>query len=210
MTTLERHFRANGVFPSQWIRQAIREGAIVADPPMLPSQVQPNSLDLRLGNIGYRVQCSFLPGEDGIQRKLDRFKWYDSNVGPDGLVLERNQAYIFPLSERLALPPNVYARANPKSTTGRLDVFTRLVTDCGQTFDEVRTGYHGPLFLEVVPRSFAIRVRAGDSLAQIRFQCGEPHLSQQETMALVNEEAILLSHDLKVLRTHDLASIAIA
>jgi dCTP deaminase len=205
MTTLERHFRANGVFPSQWIREAIREGAIIADPPVLPSQVQPNSLDLRLGEVGYRVQCSFLPGDEGIQRKLDRFKWYNSPMSTDGLVLERNQAYIFPLTERLALPPTVYARANPKSTTGRLDVFTRLVTENGQTFDEVRSGYHGPLFLEVVPRSFAIRVRPGDSLGQIRFQCGDPHLTHQETMALVNTEAILLSHELKVLRTHELA-----
>jgi dCTP deaminase len=171
---------------------------------MLPGQVQPNSLDLRLGEIGYRVQCSFLPGEEGITRKLERFKWYDSLLGQDGLVLERNQAYIFPLCERLALPTKIYARANPKSTTGRLDVFTRLVTDHGQTFDEVRPGYHGPLFLEVVPRSFAIRVRAGDSLGQIRFQCGDPHLSHDETMSLVNSEPILLSHDLKVLRTSDL------
>jgi len=204
MTNLERHFRANGVFPSQWIREAIREGAVIADPPIVPGQVQPNSLDLRLGEVGYRVQCSFLPGEDGIQRKLDRFKWYDSAVGANGLVLERNQAYIFPLLERLALPPTIYARANPKSTTGRLDVFTRLVTDNGQTFDEVRAGYHGPLFLEVVPRSFAIRVRTGDSLGQLRFQCGDPHLSHQETMSLLNTEAILLSHDLKVLRTQNL------
>lgn len=204
MSNLERHFRANGVFPCQWIREAIREGAITGTPPILPSQVQPNSLDLRLGEIGYRVQCSFLPGEEGIQRKLDRFKWYDSSVGPDGLVLERNQAYFFPLCERLALPPTIYARANPKSTTGRLDVFTRLVTEHGQTFDEVRSGYHGALYLEVVPRSFAIRVRPGDSLGQIRFQCGDPHLSQQETVDLLNTEAVVFSHDLQVLRSHNL------
>lgn len=167
----------------------------------MPGQVQPNSLDLRLSDVGYRVQCSFLPGDEGIQRKLERFMWYESKVGADGLVLERNQAYIFPLCERLALPRDVYARANPKSTTGRLDVFTRLVTEYGQTFDEVRAGYHGPLFLEVVPRSFAIRVRAGDSLAQIRLQCGDPLLSQAETIDLVDREAILLGHDLGTLRS---------
>src|SRR5580692_6374910 len=151
MSSVDNHFRSNGVFPSQWIRQAIDREWITANLPVGSEQVQPNSLDLRIGEIGYRVQCSFLPGEEGIQRKLDRFKWYDSKVTPDGLVLERNQAYFFPLCERLALPPNIYARSNPKSTTGRLDVFTRLVTEHGQTFDEVRTGYRGPLYLEVVP-----------------------------------------------------------
>ena len=195
--------QTHGVFPSQWIRKAISDGVVVAGLPILPDQVQPNSLDLRLGDVGYRVQCSFLPGQEGIQRKLERFKWYESPVGPDGLVLECNQAYIFPLYESLNLPPSVYARANPKSTTGRLDVFTRLVTEYGHTFDEVKAGYSGPLYLEVVPRSFAIRVRAGDSLAQIRFQCGDPQLTQQETIELLDSEPILFSHELEVLRSRD-------
>ncbi len=192
---------ANGVYPSQWIRAAIADGIIIADRPIANSQVQPNSLDLRLGDIGYRVQCSFLPGEEGIQRKLERFKWYNSALTSDGLVLERNQAYIFPLCERLALPPHVYARANPKSTTGRLDVFTRIVTEHGQTFDEVPPGYLGPLYMEVVPRSFAIKVRAEDTLGQIRFQTGDPQLTQRESLQLLDSQKVLLSHDLRVLRS---------
>ena len=154
--------------------------------------------------MGYRVQCSFLPGDEGIQHKLSRYKWYEFGLPPEGVVLERNQAYIFPLCEHLRLPETVYARANPKSTTGRLDVFTRLVTEHGTTFDEVGAGYAGPLYLEVVPRSFAIRVRRGDSLAQIRFQTGNPHLSREETVALLDSEHLILDPNLRTLRSRDL------
>lgn len=194
----------SGVFPSQWIRRAIADGIVCASHEIAPTQIQPNSLDLRLGAVGCRVQCSFLPGEEGMQQKLARFQWYEFTLPPDGMVLERNQAYIFPLMESLNLPPDVYARANPKSTTGRLDVFTRLVTEYGTTFDEVRPGYRGPLYMEVVPRSFAIRIRAGDSLAQIRFQCGEPQLSNAETAALLDSEPIILGPNLTTLRSGDL------
>ena len=198
--------RANGVLPSQWIRQAATEGSIAATLPILPAQVQPNSLDLRLDGVGYRVQCSFLPGEEGIQQKLMRYRWYEFQVPPEGVVLERNQAYIFPLCESLRLPPEVYARANPKSTTGRLDVFTRLVTEHGTTFDEVPAGYQGRLYLEVVPRSFAIRIRTGDSLAQIRFQVGNPHLTREETMALLDSTHLILDPTLRTLRSQDILS----
>src|SRR5579871_2458805 len=178
----------SGVLPSQWIRSAVADGIIQADLSVRAPQIQPNSLDLRLDSVGYRVQCSFLPGEEGITQKLARFKWYDFALPEEGVVLERNQAYIFPLCEHLRLPEEVYARANPKSTTGRLDVFTRLVTEYGTTFDAVRVGYQGQLYLEVVPRSFAIRVRAGDSLAQIRFQTGDPQLTNDETANLLDTE----------------------
>ncbi|HLK56539.1 MAG TPA: 2'-deoxycytidine 5'-triphosphate deaminase [Chthonomonadaceae bacterium] len=194
----------NGVFPSQWIRAAIAAGVIASEPDIVPAQIQPNSLDLRIGEIGFRVQCSFLPGEEGLQHKLNRFKWYNAPVPDEGLVLERNQNYIFPLCERLDLPEDVYARANPKSTTGRLDVFTRLVTEQGTSFDEVPAGYRGRLYLEVAPRSFAIRVRQGDSLAQIRFQTGAPHLTDAETIALLETDAIILGADLRTLRPGDI------
>ena len=194
----------NGVLPSQWIRQAIAKGLIASAWPITSSQIQPNSLDLRLDSVGYRVQCSFLPGDEGIQQKLARYKWYEFDVPSEGIVLERNQAYIFPLCESLRLPDQIYARANPKSTTGRLDVFTRLVTEYGTTFDEVRAGYHGRLYLEVVPRSFAIRVRAGDSLAQIRFQVGNPHLTRDETVTLLDSEHLILDPNLRTLRSQDL------
>jgi len=195
--------RLSGVFPSQWIRAAIENGIIRAEVPIHAGQIQPNSLDLRLGKTGCRVQCSFLPGKEGIYRKLDAYRWYEFTLADEGMVLEKNQAYIFPLNESLVLPDDVYARANPKSSTGRLDVFTRLVTEYGTSFDEVKPGHIGPLFLEVVPRSFAIRVRAGDSLAQIRFQTGDPRLSRSELTALLDNEEILLDRDLRTLRSHE-------
>jgi dCTP deaminase len=204
MTHLSAPSAQNGVLPAQWIRQAHTQGIVDATLPIAPAQIQPNSLDLRLDGVGYRVQCSFLPGDEGIQQKLSRYKWYEFQVPPEGVVLERNQAYIFPLCEHLRLPEWVYARANPKSTTGRLDVFTRLVTEHGTTFDEVRAGYTGRLYLEVVPRSFAIRVRTGDSLAQIRFQTGNPHLSREETVALLDSEHLILDPTLRTLRSRDL------
>ena len=193
----------NGVLPSQWIRTAARDGVISACAPVGPKQIQPNSLDLRLDSVGYRVQCSFLPGEEGIERKLARFQWYSFALPAEGVVLERNQVYMFPLCERLELPADVYARGNPKSSTGRLDVFTRLVTEYGTTFDDVPHGYRGKLYLEVVPRSFAIRVRPGDSLAQIRFQTGTPQLTTEETQHLLDMEALLLSPNLQVLRSEN-------
>lgn len=193
-----------GVLPSQWIRAALAEGIVDACQAITTGQIQPNSLDLRIGSVGYRVQCSFLPGEEGIGRKLKRLQWYEFSLPDEGIVLGQNQSFIFPLCERLSLPPHIYARANPKSTTGRLDVFTRLVTEFGTAFDEVPPGYQGPLYLEVVPRSFAIRVRAGDSPAQIRFQIGDPHLTREEAARLADSEAILFDPDLRPLRSQDL------
>lgn len=181
-----------GVLPSQWIADAASRGIIEAADALAPGQIQPNSLDLRLDRVAYRVQCSYLPGPEGMARKLDRFKWYEVPLEPSGTMLERNQIYLFPLQERLDLPAHIAARANPKSTTGRLDVFSRLVTEHGTAFDEVPAGYRGPLYLEVVPRSFAIRVRRGDCLAQIRFQIGDPRLGDAETAALLDRQPIVL------------------
>jgi dCTP deaminase len=195
--------RQSGVLPSQWIRAALADGVIGAVSPIAPAQIQPNSLDLRLDSVAYRVQCSFLPGEEGLAHKLTRFKWYEFPIPEEGVVLERNQAYIFPLCESLNLPDDIYARANPKSTTGRLDVFTRLVTEFATSFDEVRAGCRGRLYLEVVPRSFAIRVRMGDSLAQIRFQVGDPNLTPEETAGLLDSEHILLGPNLNTLRSQN-------
>lgn len=194
----------NGVFPSQWIRAAEAEGILICETPIDAGQVQPNSLDLRLGSVGYRVQCSFLPGEEGMAQKLLRYRWYEFAMPAEGVVLERNQVYLFPLRERLRLPVGVYGRANPKSTTGRLDVFTRVVTEYGAAFDSIPAGYQGPLYLEVVPRSFAIRVRAGDALSQIRFQTGDPQLSVEETTRLLDGEHIILGSHLETLRSRDL------
>lgn len=182
-----------GVLPSQWIRQALTDGTVTAERPVDPAQVQPNSIDLRIGRAGTRVQCSFLPGREGVDGRLRRFGIYPVDAGPDGVVLERNAVYLFPLLESLRLPPGVRARANPKSSTGRLDVFCRLVTDNGTSFDDIPPGFTGRLFLEVVPRSFPVRVREGDSLAQLRFVIGDPTLDDAETRALLASEPIFVT-----------------
>lgn len=181
-----------GVLPYQWIRTAVERGWIRSDAGIEDDQAQPNSLDLRLGSRCHRVQSSFLPGPEGIGRKLDRFAWYDFPLVDEGSVLERNTVYLVPLRERLALPPEVRARANPKSSTGRLDVFTRVVTEHGDHFDDVPAGYQGPLFVEIVPRSFAIVVRPGDSLVQIRFARGPARLEDDEIRDLAHRRGIVV------------------
>ncbi len=190
----------SGVLPCQWIRDAIACSWIRADAPIVADQVQPNSLDLRIGDIGYRVRCSFLPGPEGLSAKLARYKWYDVQVSEHGTVLERDHVYLFPLQEHLVLPADVAARANPKSSTGRLDVFTRVVTEHGTAFDDLPAGYRGRLYVEIVPRSFAIIVRPGDSLAQVRFCTGNPEVSVQDLAALLDAEAIVLSETMRPLR----------
>ncbi|MDB4930936.1 MAG: Deoxycytidine deaminase [Myxococcaceae bacterium] len=184
-----------GVLPSQWIRRALTDGTMTASRPVEPTQIQPNSIDLRIGRAGTRVQCSFLPGREGVEGRLRRFGIYPVDAGPDGVVLERNAVYLFPLMEGLKLPPGLRARANPKSSTGRLDIFCRLVTEYGTSFDDIPDGFAGQLFLEVVPRSFPIRVREGDSLAQLRFVVGDPTLDDDETRALMAREPIIVVPD---------------
>lgn len=201
MSEFQRVGATAGIMPSQWIAEAIERGILSSSPPITPDQIQPNSLDLRLGPIAYRVQCSFLPGAEGLQKKLNRFKWYELPVTESGTVLERNQVYLFPLAESVSLPEQISVRANPKSSTGRLDVFTRLVSEHGTVFDEVAAGYSGRLYLEVVPRSFAIRVRPGDSLAQVRFQCGTAQFTDSETAEIMDKEDIFYSHTKHPLRS---------
>ncbi len=184
-----------GVLPCQWIREAIAGGTLTAVTPIDAAQVQPNSLDLRLGASGTRVQCSFLPGRDGVDARLRRFGIYAVDASADGVVLERNAVYLFPLQESVRLPEGVRARANPKSSTGRLDIFCRLVTECGTSFDEIPAGFVGRLFLEVVPRSFPVRVREGDSLAQLRFVVGDPVVDDDDTRALLRREPVLVTSD---------------
>ncbi len=204
MSDFDRISRIPGIMPSQWIADAIARGVIQATPPIIPEQIQPNSLDLRLGPVAYRIHCSFLPGAEGVQKKLSRFKWYELPIAQEGTVLERNQVYMIPLAERLSLPEHVSARANPKSTTGRLDLFTRLVSETGVAFDDIPAGYQGQLYLEVVPRSFAIRVRPGDCLAQVRFQHGNAQFTDAETAEVMDKSEIVLSHARQPMRSSDL------
>jgi dCTP deaminase len=160
----------SGILPEQFIRAFLRDGVILAASAFEPAQVQPASLDLRLGSVAYRVRASFLPGIEA--KVLDRLHYMDAYKIDlsNSQVLEFGQVYVIPLQESLALPGQVQGFANPKSTTGRLDILTRLVTDYGTTFDQTIRGYKGPLYLEVAPKTFSIVVRSGTSLNQIRFQ----------------------------------------
>jgi len=158
---------AAGVLPAQWLRKALDQGVVGSPTYTLDEgQIQPASVDLRLGEWAYRLRCSFLPGNATVLERLPAFEMDRIDLR-DGAVLERNRPYLIPLCESLALPENLAGRANPKSSTGRLDIFCRVITDRGHVFDDIAPGYHGPLFLEVVSRSFTVRVRRGLSLNQL-------------------------------------------
>ena len=159
-----------GVLPSQAIRALIAAGEIAGAPKIEDSQIQPASLDLRLGKVAYRIRASFLPGTEATVRdKLESLTFHEIDL-TKGAVLEAGCVYLVPLMEHLNLRGTVAAFANPKSSTGRLDVFTRLIADYQESFDSVAEGYEGPLYTEICPRTFSIKVRAGSRLNQIRFR----------------------------------------
>lgn len=163
---------AGGILPAQSIRAMIGAGTVSLAEPMLDDQLQPASLDLRLGSRAFRVRASYLPSPGAVvERKLDTFKLHVFDI-TGGAVLETGCVYIVPLMERLSLPPDVSAAANPKSSTGRLDVFTRVISDGVPAFDQIPAGYHGPLYAEICPQTFPIVVRKGSRLSQIRFRQG--------------------------------------
>jgi dCTP deaminase len=186
-----------GIWPDVWLLKAVESGIIDA-PRFSDSQLQPASVDLTLGRVAYRLRCSFLPGKnDTVENQMRSFV-----VGPpipldDGAILERNRPYLIPLREGLRLPNRVRARANPKSSTGRLDVFTRVITDRSGMFDAIKPGYDGPLYLEVVPRSFAVMVRSGLALNQLRLMRGETEeieVSDDEIRSAHRTDPILYRH----------------
>ena len=163
----------NGILPSQELKSYVAGGLIVADLPISDEQIQPASLDLRLGSVAWRVQASFLPGQNlTVVDKLKKFGMHKIDL-TGGAVLERGCVYIVKLLESLNLPVGVSALANPKSSTGRLDVFTRLITDKAREFESVDDGYEGPLYAEISPRTFSILVRTGSRLSQLRLRRGE-------------------------------------
>jgi len=183
--------RQTGILPDQDIAALFSAGALAAPRPLDPDQIQPASLDLRLGAKAYRARASFLPGPDStVEAKLERLKLHEIDLA-EGAVLETGCVYIVPLMESLALPGHVSASANPKSSTGRLDIFTRVMTDHGHEFDKIAAGYHGPLYLEVSPRTFPIVVRAGSRLSQIRFRTGHAVLSEDEVLALHRAQTLV-------------------
>jgi dCTP deaminase len=158
------------IWPSQKIRRAIADEIIVGASPILAVQIQPASLDLRLSDRAYRVPTSFLPGTGrSVAQRLSELATHEVDLARPQ-VLERNCVHIIPLQERVRLGGSTSARANPKSSSGRLDIFVRLITDGGTAFDEIPEGYEGPLFAEVVPRSFPVIAHAGAALNQIRFR----------------------------------------
>jgi dCTP deaminase len=163
-----------GILPCQAIEALIANGAVTASTPFDADQVQPASLDLRLGARVWRVRASFLPGAGRkVMERLEPVAMHQLDLTP-GAVLEKGCVYIAELQERLALPPGVSARANPKSSTGRVDVFVRLLTDHGAAFDDVAEGYHGPTYVEIAPQTFSILVRPGTRLNQLRLKVGLP------------------------------------
>ncbi len=180
-----------GVLASQQIGQMIAKGQIRAESEIAPGQIQPASLDLRLGQTAYRVRASFLAGaRHSVAERLQDFQMHQIALG-DGAVLEKGCVYLVPLQESLALPEGIAAVANAKSSTGRLDLLTRLITDQGIEFDHIRRGYHGPLYAEICPRSFSVLVRPGMRLNQIRFRDGHATLSDDELRALHEESRLV-------------------
>ena len=180
-----------GVLPDHAIEALAATGAIRTETPFVPAQVQPASLDLRLGQVAYRVRASFLAGRGRtVAKRLQEFEMHRIDLGP-GAVLEKGCVYLVPLMEALALPPDVSAVANAKSSTGRLDLLTRVVTDGGTEFDRIGPGYTGPLWAEICPRSFSVLVRPGMRLNQIRLRRGAAVLDDAELAALHAREPLV-------------------
>ena len=189
---------ATGILPAHGIRNMIRDQQIWAvngqKSGVLDDQIQPASLDLRLGDTAYRIRASFLPGVSGqVMQKLETLAFHKIDL-TYGAVLETGCVYLVPLMEALALPERTGGFANPKSSTGRIDVFTRVITDFGVEFDKAPPGYKGHLYLEVSPRTFPILVRAGSRLSQIRFRRGNPAHSDAEIKRLHQESALVDGH----------------
>lgn len=180
-----------GVLASQQIRSLMETGALRSAHEFVDGQVQPASLDLRLGTVAYRVRASFLAGAGrAVADRIAEFEMHRIDL-TDGAVLEKGAVYLVPLMEQLALPEGIQAIANAKSSTGRLDLLTRVITDGGVEFDRIAPGYTGPLYAEICPRSFSVLVRPGMRLNQIRFRDGRAVLDDAELCALHDRETLV-------------------
>ncbi|MHB8513094.1 MAG: 2'-deoxycytidine 5'-triphosphate deaminase [Actinomycetota bacterium] len=192
MTAFQLEPHAQGVLPSQWIRKAIDAGVISSAEFKIPdSNIQPASLDLQLGEKAYRLRCSFLPGAASVEERLADFAMGAVDLSSGG-ILERNRPYLIPLVEELSLPETLRAKANPKSSTGRLDIFTRVITDGSYRFDEIRPGYNGKLYLEVFSRSFTILLKRQTSLNQLRLIAGNPAIGDAQILERHRSDPLLL------------------
>jgi dCTP deaminase len=178
-----------GVFSRQKIKAMAGRKLILARRTIEDSQYQPASLDLRLGKEAFRVRASFLPGRGRtVAEHLDSLNPERVSLAGEGAVLEKGIVYIAPLMESLDLLPSLSGAANPKSSTGRLDIFTRLIVDRSEAFDDVPLGYSGPLFAEISPRSFSVRAREGSKLNQIRFRSRNSGQKGRATFTLNDKE----------------------
>jgi dCTP deaminase len=187
-----------GILPDHMIAALANSGAVIPTRAFDPDQIQPASLDLRLGEVAYRVRASFLPGpRTTVGERIDELKLHEI-VLTDGAVLETGCVYIVPLLESLALPGDIAAAANPKSSTGRLDVFTRVIADETRGFDRIKAGYHGPLYAEISPRTFPVLVREGSRLSQLRFRHGNALLEPDLLRALHARERLVDDADADV------------
>ena len=187
--------RETGILADQAISNLVSEQRIICGRELDSDQIQPASLDLRLGEVAYRIRASFLPGRGNpVSEKLSRFKLHELDL-TSGAILETGCVYLVPLLESLNLPDNIEASANPKSSTGRLDIFTRVIADGSQSFDQIPSGYTGPLFLEISPSTFPVVVRTGSRLSQIRFRKGNSVLSDVDLRELHNSETLVATKD---------------
>lgn len=219
----EINLRTDGVLPIQRLKLLTQLGIINSHPdyPIQDDQFQPNSIDLRLGEVAYRVRCSFLPENETVEQKIEKLEQYSFPI-TEGAVLEENSVYIIPLLETLNLPSllrkqyelqndkldkneivqlntqnNLWGRANPKSSTGRLDVFTRVITDYSHRFEEIAPGYKGKLYLEVVPKSFSIKVKTGQRLNQLRIRHGLEVVTDQDLLRIHSSEPLLFDENIE-------------
>lgn len=181
----------SGVLPYQVMKTLVRDGQILAEDDISDAQIQPASMDLRLGSVAYRLRGSFLPGPRAtVMEKIERFRMHEFDLS-EGAVLEKGCVYIVPLMESLKLDRGIAGIANPKSSTGRLDIFTRLITDHSSEFERIRAGYSGPLYLEISPRSFSVVVYRGTRLNQLRLRRGDSAFTDAAIRRLHREVGLI-------------------
>ncbi len=193
----------NGVIPVQQIKGLIEKGGIKSEYPITESQFQPASLDLRIGNKAYRIRSSFLPQRCSVEERLNDLFMYEIDLEKNG-ILEKGNIYLIPLMEELNLPADIRGRTNPKSTTGRLDIFTRVITDRSHRFEDIDYGYKGKMYLEVVTRSFTIKIKPGHTLNQLRLFSGEGRLNDSELCSIYDRYSLLYGEDGNPLKIKDI------
>ena len=183
---------STGILPSHILKRLIAaKREILADEDFVAAQIQPASIDLRLGPVAYRVRASFLPGPAAtVEEKLASVVMHEIDL-TSGAVLETGSVYIVPLLEHADFSARISGVTNPKSSTGRIDVFTRLITDRAQSFDRIEAGYRGPLYAEISPQSFPVLVRKGSRLNQLRIRHGSPQFSDTQLRRLHAETPLV-------------------